>query len=146
MSIGKDSLPHISLLQFSSEANNQLLDDVKEWVLIHNKLLYPEFLSLNINTLHGEFSGRYSADLNIARQEDLLNIQSKCLEFAKKNRLQPLNTQGNLYRPHLTLAMFSPQDSISIPKMPNHLLGISAHPFYLKLGLADDNWQCIDIL
>lgn len=145
--LGQKSLPHISLCQFECEADNPILLEIHKF--IRSSLaqpIYPEFQSLNIVALQGEFKGQFAADLGIARRDDLLVLQAACSIFLEKSHLKPLNVIGNLYRPHLTLAFFKLQSALMLPSMPNQLIGASKHPFYVKLGQADSNWQYIRIL
>jgi|GEM_PF-949609 len=143
--LGDNSIPHISLCQFSG-TKKQLEQVIEKLKLLNYSPAYsPTLQSLNIVKLGGSFVGKHAADLGVVRTPEIMELHRIVTEVVEKVGLQPLNAKGDLlYRPHLTLAFFPPQTALSVYN-PEELFS-EYTPFTVAVGSADENWQFTKIL
>jgi len=89
-------------------------------------------------------------ELSVLREESLISLQRDCMKLLKTHSIKTLNLFGSTYRPHITLAKIDKNSLtfLSIKEI-NHLVDQIAQYqcyFTLELGIADDNWQFVEII
>lgn len=149
-----NSLPHISVVQFEMpEANPWLLDafwvrTLEAWVRQERPTVeLPQTIQRKYDSA-GKFEGVSWIEI-VANKAENLWIQefhdhlSKALAWIG---VRPLNPSGEFYRPHLTL--FSTRKQAPWREYPHAHEADSLKRFPVKpvLGLANNNWELIEIL
>jgi 2'-5' RNA ligase len=144
--LGPKSLPHITLCQFNC-ADPNLLKTVQEVCTSLNIPPYtPRFSGLSIAADVKEMPDLYWIGLNAIREAFLVSTHLQVRRMLERLGLACINSQGEEYRPHLTLANAYLKFPFSLAKSPNHLLGETKHMFKLTLGLSDNWGQFMQIL
>jgi len=142
--LGDNSIPHISLCQF--DGNEEQLQQITEGLkgLHYSSFYSPQFQIFNMLSLGGSLKGKDAADLGVVKTTEIQDLHSLTTRMVQDAGLIPMNAVGESYRPHLTLACFSPEDR---PTTPEHEALLLANiPFTVAVGIADDNWQFTKIL
>lgn len=138
--LGKKSLAHITLAQFLGYAEDY---ESLSRFLLNKKLpkVKPSFTGIShLNDKHD--TGIIWVEYSIARQPDILTLQSQISTFLRQRGINLLNDDGNLYRPHLTLACIKADEKFPIPmKSP-----FPSPNFDLAIGKADEHGQFNELL
>lgn len=159
--LGRDSIPHITLCQFddanefdekkgtSQGALRKIIKQLKTQFVDH--VFHPTFIGIHFLKLSSQFGELFSSDLFsvellVQRERKLVSLHENVSSMVVELGFRVLNTLGEAYRPHLTLASLSAVATLSIPSFPHDLLGTPSFPFVVRLGLSDDYWQFAKVI
>jgi 2'-5' RNA ligase len=133
-----NSLPHITLAQFLSENSEQLQHVWHE--LQHAAIPRVQFIGIGFTK---KWDSKWNASLTVTRTSELIKLQQHIITVVKKYKVESVVPDGDIYRPHLTLAriLVSEPVCIDFEKIPLADVG-----FKLVIGIGDEHGQLIEIL
>lgn len=135
--LGNESLPHITLAQF--RAFQDILPPLIEALESAPKTIPVELIGLGFSNKAS--TPLWGASLTVARQESLLTLHQNVVDALTQNGLIPLNSTGDLYRPHLTLARIN---QLRVEGFAKDIF--EGDTFHLALGLSDELGQFTRVL
>lgn len=146
--LGAKSLPHISICQF--ECNNiKTVQAISAQLKNNTDLFFPKLAGISCLPGEGEFAGSVWIELALLREQALIDAQNKMAALLKTFGITTLNSLGSTYRPHLTLAKITQNCFWNISFMDFSKF-ISLHSrkisFKIAVGVADQNWQFVEII
>lgn len=135
--LGPHSLPHITLCQFL--ADESVLFTLIPELEKADKSPPIHLTGLRFSNKHN--SSLWGASISVRRSPELISLVEFVVNLLQKYKLVPLNSVGDLYTPHLTLARVN---CINIKDFPKDIF--IGDLFTLALGESDELGQFIKIL
>lgn len=127
--LGPESAPHITICQFYGES--AVLPSLIRALATLEKSPPVRFTGLGFSK--DKTPNMWGASLTIARTPELMKLHLGVVDVLNQQGLSPLNSSGDLYRPHLTLARI---EGLTVSNFSGDSLEDS--PFSLVLGESDD--------
>lgn len=111
--LGEKSFPHISLCQFQCK-QDQLAPVIEAFQIWSNNFtVQPNLHGFAYTGLTGKFYPKIAAEIIVERTKNLVSLHTNAIHFIHNFQLSISmsafdNMTQTCYRPHLTLAVFSP--------------------------------------
>ncbi len=140
--LSENSHPHITLCQFKSEDLKAIASIWQQIKLFNFEVLKPKFLGINFQRGAGEHDKFYWAQIIVEREKPIMDMHFKVLNILNENQMKCITDNGDLYKPHVTLARIQLNRPISL--WPSHILNPTG--FKITLGISDGNGQYLKML
>lgn len=137
--LSDSSLAHITICQFETDDPKIPEEIFKEVQALNMGSYEPSMIGISFKKGTKENEGFYMAQIFIERENALIALHNSVLDMVKKHKMNCLNSNSELYKPHITLARIELKKAI--PIWPESILNTSK--FKLTLGLSDQSGQYI---
>lgn len=143
--LGPQSLPHMTILQFSTDASLiSVIDCFKR--LNHSGSLFVQLVGL---VLLPSPDGDLWCELGVLKSADLSSLQQKTLEGMSPVLNKTINGIGDHFRPHFTVALkklADYPDKWTAPPLPVQLLRAAQVECTLSIGISGDHYQVTKVV
>ena len=141
LSLGQNSLPHMTLIQFTAE------ESVKKtvWADFRGLALETPILTLSGVTILPSSGGGAWIEISVLKSDELLKLQQSIISCLP-SIITPDNDTGDKYRPHITIAHLSEsRETIAVPVeyKPLRLNNLESK---LAIGVGTNFDPCIEVL
>jgi len=136
--LGDQSLPHVTLAQFY--ADHQTYAAIVNNLRTITKVPPLQFIGFNFGKDDHEES-IWWVSLSIVRDPELVHLHQSVCTILKQHQTEPINSNGELYRPHLTLARIR---EAHLDSLSSAVLDLS--PFAFVVGESDEFGQFKKVL
>ncbi len=137
--LSSKNLPHITLYQFECEKEENAL---ALWTQMKKEYI-RDFVQCFTGISFIKKQNLYQAELSVKRSSVLMEMHLFAKKIVQEKRFKKLTDDGDLYRPHITLAQIQIPDSLS--KWPDSIFEKKI-PFAFTLGLGNDLGQYLHTL
>jgi 2'-5' RNA ligase len=143
--LSKESTPHASVLQFSSDLSQQEIIDT--FIKYNNNEIY-KVSTTGFHLIPSRIPGRIWTELTIQRTGVLEDLQEEVIKRIFLQGTKIYNGTEKNYGPHFTISFheIDPQKKLSLPDLPISLFKTVDIPCRLHLGLSGEHFQVSEIL
>ena len=141
LSLGKNSLPHMTIIQFTAEesAKTSIWTECKKLVIDN-----PSIILSGLTVLPSSSGGAW-LEISVLKNDELLKLQQNIISCLPSS-LSPDNDTGDKYRPHITIAHIA-EGHKTLPGPLEYIpLRLSNVESKLAIGVGTNFDPCLEVL